>query len=157
MLRLKAVLFALVVPGLAQAQSQPPAWPSRPITFVVPNPAGSATDLVARVIAKDLTARLGQPVIIENRPGADGTIGVRQVVRSTPDGYTFSFGSPSAYAAAPYVYTNLAYDPLKDLVPISMAGRPPYRFAVYPGLGVKNILELVSLAKSKPGELNYSS
>src|SRR3954463_2116636 len=82
--------------GTAQAQAQP-AWPTRPVTFVVPNPAGSATDLVARVIAKDLTARLGQPFIIENRPGADGTIGVRQVALSTPDGYTISFGSPSAY------------------------------------------------------------
>ena len=124
---------------------------------MVPNPAGSATDLVARVIARDLDRRLGQPVIIENRPGADGTIGVRQVVKSAPDGYTLSFGSPSAYAAAPYVYTNLAYDPTKDLVPISMVGRTPYAFAVYPGLGVKNILELVALAKAKPGTLNYSS
>ena len=89
-----AFLPALVLPGPVQAQA--PAWPSRPITWVVPNPAGSATDLVARVVARDLTARLGQPIVIENRPGADGTIGVRQVVRSVPDGYTFSFGSPSA-------------------------------------------------------------
>jgi tripartite-type tricarboxylate transporter receptor subunit TctC len=127
------------------------------VTFVVPNPAGSATDLVARVVARDLSQRIGQPVIIENRPGADGTIGVRQVVKSAPDGYTISFGSPSAFAAAPYVYTNLAYDPMKDLVPISMVGRTPYAFAIYPGLGVKNILELVALAKAKPGQFNYSS
>jgi tripartite-type tricarboxylate transporter receptor subunit TctC len=157
MLRFSALLLAVIFPGFAQAQPAASAWPTRPITFIVPNPAGSATDLVARVIARDLTSRLGQSVIIENRPGADGTIGVRQVVRSPPDGYTFSFGSPSAYAAAPYVYTNLAYDPTKDLAPVSMVGRTPYGFAVYPGLGVKNILELVALAKSKPGELNYSS
>jgi tripartite-type tricarboxylate transporter receptor subunit TctC len=152
-----ATLSLLLTVHIAHAQPAGSAWPTRPVTFVVPNPAGSATDLVARVIARDLSQRLGQPVIIENRPGADGTIGVRQVVKSAPDGYTISFGSPSAYAAAPYVYTNLAYDPVKDLVPISMVGRTPYAFAVYPGLGVKNILELVALAKSKPGQLNYSS
>src|SRR5215467_1902968 len=157
MLRLNAVLLAIVVPSLAQAQSQPTPWPSRPVTLVVPNPAGSATDLVARVIARDLTARLGQPIVIENRPGADGTIGVRQVVRSAPDGYTFSFGTPSAYAAAPYVYTNLSYDPVKDLAPVSMVGRTPYAFVAYPGLGVNNIRELVTYAKARPGKLNYSS
>jgi tripartite-type tricarboxylate transporter receptor subunit TctC len=141
----------------AQQSSTLAAWPVRPVTFVVPFPAGSATDLIARVVARDLGSRIGQSVIIENRPGADGTIGVRQVARSAPDGYTFSFGSPSAYAAAPYVYSNLAYDPTKDLVPVSMVGRTPYAFAVYPGLGVTDVLGLVSLAKAKPGQLNYSS
>lgn len=150
--------FVLSICGASAQQSAPPAaWPVRPVTFVVPFPAGSATDLIARVVARDLSGRIGQPVIIENRPGADGTIGVRQVARSAPDGYTFSFGSPSAYAAAPYVYTNLAYDPTKDLVPVSMVGRTPYAFAVYPDLGVTDILGLVALAKSKPGQLNYSS
>lgn len=158
MLRSVAVMLSLMlVAGVAHAQPSAAAWPTRPVTFVVPNPAGSATDLVARVVARDLSARIGQPVIIENRPGADGTIGVRQVVKSAPDGYTIAFGSPSAFAAAPYVYTNLAYDPMKDLVPISMVGRTPYAFAAYPGLGVKNILELVALAKAKPGQFNYSS
>src|SRR5262249_27120492 len=71
--------------------------------------------------------------------------------------YTISFGSPSAYAAAPYVYTNLAYDPVKDLVPISMVGRTPYAFAVYPGLGAKDVMDFVRLAKAKPGTFNYSS
>jgi tripartite-type tricarboxylate transporter receptor subunit TctC len=158
MLRSIAVLLALLpIVSVAHAQPSGAAWPTRPVTFVVPNPPGSATDLVARVVARDLSPRLGQPVIIENRPGADGTIGVRQVARSPADGYTISFGTPSAFAAAPYVYTNLAYDPMKDLVPISMVGRTPYAFAVYPGLGVKNIIELVAAAKSKPGQFNYSS
>src|SRR5262245_8748498 len=155
MFRLIASLLVLVVPGLALVQMA--AWHSRPTTMVVPNPAGSASDLVARAVARDLDARLGQPIVIENRPGADGTIGVRQVVRSAPDGYTLSFGTPSAYAAAPYVYSNLSYDPVKDLAPVSIVGRTPYVFAVYPGLGVKNILELVAYAKARPGKLNYSS
>ena len=98
------LVFVLSICAASAQQSAPPAaWPVRSVTFVVPFPAGSATDLIARVVARDLSGRIGQPVIIENRPGADGTIGVRQVARSAPDGYTFSFGSPSAYAAAPYV------------------------------------------------------
>lgn len=151
------VLSFVIVSGVAHSQSAASLWPTRPVSIVVPNPAGSAADFVARVIARDLTSRLGQPVIIENRPGAGGTIGTRQVARAAPDGYTLSFGSPSPYAAAPYVYTNLAYDPIKDFAPISMVGRSPYAFVVYPGLGVKNVLELVALAKLKPGTLNYSS
>jgi len=94
---------------------------------------------------------------VENRPGASGAVGSEAVSRSTPDGYTFSFASPSAYAAAPYVYTNLAYDPTKDLLPVSVVGRTPYAFAVSPDLGVNDVLGLVALAKSKPGQLNYSS
>src|SRR3954470_3293933 len=137
-------LFLSAGPALAQQSASPATWPVRSVTFVVPFPAGSATDLIARVVARDLSGRIGQPVIIENRPGADGTIGVRQVARSAPDGYTFSFGSPSAYAAAPYVYTNLAYDPTKDLAPVSVVGRTPYAFAVYPKLGVKDVLGLVA-------------
>src|SRR3954453_11471306 len=95
-------------------------------------------------LQRSAAARLRTFKGIENRPGADGTIGVRQVARSAPDGYTFSFGSPSAYAAAPYVYTNLAYDATKDLVPVSMVGRTPYAFAVSPDLGVKDVLGLVA-------------
>jgi tripartite-type tricarboxylate transporter receptor subunit TctC len=147
----------LAAAGLARAQPAAAPWPSRPVTFVVPFPAGSATDLVARVIARDLGPRLGQSVIIENRAGADGTIGTRAVAKAAPDGYTLSFATPSAYAAAPYVYVNLAYDPTRDLVPVTMIGRTPYVLAVYPGLGVKNVKELVARAKDKPGSLNYSS
>jgi tripartite-type tricarboxylate transporter receptor subunit TctC len=160
-MQMPITIFFVFTLSICAASAQQPGlaagWPVRPVTFVVPFPAGSATDLIARVVARDLSGRIGQPVIIENRPGADGTIGVRQVARSAPDGYTFSFASPSAYAAAPYVYTNLAYDPTKDLAPVSMVGRTPYAFAVYPDLGVTNILGLVALAKSKPGQLNYSS
>ena len=127
------------------------------MTLIVPNPAGSSNDIVARIIGRDLSTRIGQPVIIENRPGADGTIAVRQVVRAASDGYTFSFGSSTSYAGVPYLYINPPYDPLKDLAPVSIVGRSPYVFAVYPGLGVKTIGDLVTLAKSKPGQLNYSS
>jgi tripartite-type tricarboxylate transporter receptor subunit TctC len=151
------VLSLLMLSGSARAQQDAASWPTRPVPFIVPSLAGSATDVLARVVARTLTDRLGRPVIIENRPGADGTIGTRQVVRATPDGYTFLFSPPTALSAAPYFYASLPYDPTKDLLPVSMVGRTPYAFAVYPGLGVRNLLELVALAKSKPGELNYSS
>src|SRR5438046_1479348 len=111
---LRSIALALLLSLAAGAVKAQPAWPTRPVTFVVPNPAGSATDLVARVVARDLGSRIGQPVIIENRPGADGTLGARQVAKSPPDGYTLSFGTPSAYTAALFVYANAGYDPTKD-------------------------------------------
>ena len=158
LLKTIAALMLLLAPMSAVcAQSGSSAWPTRPLTVIVPNPAGSSNDIIARIVGRDLSARLGQPVIIENRPGADGTIGVRQVVRAAPDGYTLSFGSSTAYAGVPYLYTSPPYDPLKDLAPISIVGRSPYVFAVFPGLGVKSVAELVELAKTKPGQLNYSS
>lgn len=151
------VISLLAFIPTADAQTTSSAWPTRPVTVIVPNPAGSSNDIIARIVGRDLSARIGQPVIIENRPGADGTIGVRQVVRAAPDGYTLSFGSSTAYAGVPYLYNNPPYDPLKDLAPVSIVGRSPYVFAVFPGLGVKSVTDLVELAKKRPGQLNYSS
>lgn len=133
------------------------AWPTRTITLLVPYPAGSATDIAARILVQELGPRLGKPIVIENRPGADATIGTRAVARAAPDGYTLALGTPSAYVSAPVLYANVGYDPARDFAPISLVGRTPYVFAVYPGLGVKTISELVALAKSKPGALNFSS
>ncbi len=133
------------------------AWPSHPVTMIVPYPAGSATDIIARIISHSLGERLGQPVIVEDRPGADATVGTRAVARAAPDGYTLAFGSPSAYVSAPILYPDLAYDPVKDFAPVALVGQTPYVLAVYPGLHVKTVLDLVALAKSKPGILNYSS
>jgi tripartite-type tricarboxylate transporter receptor subunit TctC len=151
------VLTLLLLPGPTRAQEDVSPWPVRPVTFIVPNLAGSATDVLARVLARSLSERLGRAFIIETRPGADGTLGTRQAVKAASDGYTFLFSPPTALSAAPYFYASLPYDPTKDLVPVAMVGRTPYAFAVYPGLGVNNMLELVALAKSKPGQLNYSS
>ena len=152
---LAMVMTASVTVSDAQTSSEP--WPTRPLTLIVPNPAGSSNDIIARIVGRDLSTRLGQPVIVENRPGADGTIGVRQVVRAAPDGYTFSFGSSTAYAGVPYLYLNPPYDPLKDLAPISIVGRSPYVFVVSPSLEAKSVADVVALAKAKPGHLNYSS
>ena len=140
-------------PAVAQAN-----WPERPVTYVIPFPAGSATDVVARIVGREMSKRFGQPVIIENRAGGDGINGTRLAARSDPDGYTVTIGTPSSYAAAPTVHAgSLPYDPVKDFTPISLIGRTPYLLAVSPKLRVKNVEELVALAKSKPGALNYSS
>jgi tripartite-type tricarboxylate transporter receptor subunit TctC len=158
LMRCLALFCALMLPGSAFAQpAADTPWPMRPVTVIVPYPAGSATDIIARIVGRGLGERLGQPIVIEDRPGADGTIGTRAVAKAVPDGYTLAFGTPSAYVSAPTLYPNLAYDPVKDFAPISLAGRTPYVFAAYPGLGVKSVLELVALARAKPGELNYSS
>ena len=159
MFRSVLCLFALMLAAAASAQPAAPdqAWPTRVVTVIVPYPAGSATDIIARILSHGLGERLGQPVVVENRPGADATIGTRAVAKAAPDGYTLAFGTPSAYVSAPSLYANLAYNPVKDFAPVALAGRTPYVLAVYPGLGVKSLGELIALAKSKPGELNYSS
>jgi tripartite-type tricarboxylate transporter receptor subunit TctC len=144
---------AASTPGLTQS-----TWPDRPLTVIIPFPAGSATDVVARILGAEMSKRMGQPVIVENRAGGDGINGTRAAARSEPDGYTVTIGTPSSYAAAPTVHAGtLPYDPVKDFAPISLIGRTPYLLAAYPGLGVKSVAELVTLAKSKPGALNYSS
>jgi tripartite-type tricarboxylate transporter receptor subunit TctC len=143
----------MVVPATAQTD-----WPSRPITIIVPSTAGSATDVVTRMIAREMSKRLGQPIVIENRAGGDGVIGTKMAVRSVPDGYTLTLGANSSYIGAPIFADGVPpYDPTKDLQPISLVGRSPYLLVVYPGLGVSSVDELVKLAKSKPGVLNYSS
>ncbi len=151
------LLTGFVFAAHAQDGREPSKWPQKPITIIVPFPAGSATDSVTRVIANGLGPRLGQPLVIENRPGADSTLGTRAVAKATPDGYTLALGSPSGYIAAPLLNSNAGYDPVKDFAPVSLIGRTPYVLVVSPELGVKNVKELIALAKSKPGVLNYSS
>lgn len=145
--------IASTCPSQAQAN-----WPERPVTVIIPFPAGSATDVVARILVRDMSQRLGQPMVIENRAGGDGINGTRVAARSDPDGYTVTIGTPSSYAAAPTVHAGtLPYDPVKDFMPISLVGRTPYLLAVSPKLAVKTVDELVTRAKANPGKLNYSS
>jgi tripartite-type tricarboxylate transporter receptor subunit TctC len=144
-------LVALVPCAIAQGD-----YPSRTIRIVVPFTPGSVTDIMARSVSERLSASLGQPVIVENRPGAGGTIGTAVVAKAPPDGYTLAVVS-AGYAVTPVIYDNLPYDPAKDLAGvIPLANLPSVLFAS-PTLGVKSVRELVELAKSKPGALNYPS
>jgi tripartite-type tricarboxylate transporter receptor subunit TctC len=146
-----ALLCAL--PGGATAQ----AWPDRPIKFVVAAPAGSSIDVLARAIGDKLKDKLGQPVVVDNRPAAGGTAATDLVAKSAPDGYTMlmSFNGPLAFA--PYLYSQLPYNPQKDLAPIVITSSQPNVLAVTASLPVRSVRELVDYAKTNPGKLSYAS
>lgn len=147
------VLAAPGLAGLARAQ----AWPAKPITFVVPFPAGGGTDLVVRAMQAKLQAELGVPVVVDNRSGAGGTVGTGTAARAAPDGYTLVVTTTSTVAAALAVYPKLGYDPVKDLKHITFLGVSPYILAVPAGLDVKNLREFIAYAKARKGQLNYAS
>ena len=150
---LTSLLFIALAPGLAAAQS----YPAKPVRLLVVFPAGGGADLIGRLLAQKLTERLGQQVVVENRPGAGGTIGTEAAVRAAPDGYTLVLGSPSDLAINPALYRRLSYDPVKELAPIAIFASTPLVLVVHPSLPVKNVKELVALAKARPGQINYGS
>ena len=149
MLRLcvAAALLAAVTIIAKAAQAQ--EWPSRPVRIIVPFPAGGSTDVAARPIAQYLTQAIGQQVYVENKPGANGVIGIEAAAKSSPDGYTVLVGS-DAVASNPHVY-RMNIDPLKDLIPIIQLSRQPMVLAVHPSLGVTSLASLIALAKQQPG------
>ena len=130
-------------------------YPAKPVKIIVAFPPGAVTDTTARLIAPRLTAALGQPVIVENKPGASGIIGTEAALRAPPDGYTLTMLS-SAYATAPALH-RLNFDPIGDVTPIIQISRQPFLVTVTPSLPVKNVQELVALAKASPGKLNFAS
>lgn len=149
---LAALAAALFVAGGAGAQG----YPEKPVTMVVPFPAGGAVDPVARVLANRMSELLKQPVVILNRPGAGGNIGAETVARAAPDGYTVLFGSTSL-SIGPALYAKLGYDLVKDLVPVSLVITSPNILVVHPSLPVTSVKQLVALAKAKPGQLTSAS
>lgn len=149
-----AALLAAGVAAPAAAQSD---WPSRPIRIVVPFAAGGTTDIVARVIAEQLSPVLKQPVVVENKAGAGGNVGAAEVAKAAPDGYTFLMGTPGTQAINQFLYPKMPYDTAKDLIPVSYVVRVPNVLVVPASLGVKTIDELLALARSKPGRLTYGS
>lgn len=150
-------LLLLTLPGIDDARAQAQTWPVRPLRLFVGFPPGTSTDVVARIVANALSPRIGQPVIVENRSGASGTIAANLAAKAAPDGHSLLIGTPSSLASAPHVFINLPYDPLKDFAPVSLIGNSYYVLVVAPQTGVKTIKELVALAKAKPGQLNYAS
>ena len=146
------LLAALLFIGAAGAQT----YPSRPIKIIVPFTPGSATDVMARIVSERLNAAWGQPVIVDNRPGAGGTIGIRETARAEPDGYTLVLVS-SGHAVNHVLYKDLGYDSLNDLSAVAMLGSLPSVLIVPPSLGVNSVKELVAMLKAKPGQLNYAT
>lgn len=153
MKRIIALTLAALFTAGAAAQG---AFPSKPVKLVVPFTAGSGTDIIARTIGDAMSRGLGQPVIVENRPGAGGTIGAAQVARSEPDGHTILIHS-SGHALNPALYTSLPYDTLKDLTGVTPLAALPNVMVVSPAKGWKNVGDVLAAAKARPGQLNYAS
>lgn len=152
-------LLALVLAGsaaLAAPLAQADTWPSKPVKILFGFPAGSATDVIARTVGQKLSDKWGQPVVIENRPGAGGNLGSELAARAPADGYTIFFGTV-ANAISVSLYSKLNYDYLKDFTPITLVATTPLVLVANPSSPVKNVAELVAHAKSNPGKLNFGS
>lgn len=152
----RAILVTLATTGLARgARAQ--AWPARPIRMIVAFGAGSGSDIRARLIGERMAADLGQPVVIDNRGGANGFLAAEAVARARPDGYTLLFTSNSTHAANPALFRRLPYDPIVDFEPVAMVGETPLIIVVNNDLPVRDLAGLVAYAKANPGRLNYAS
>jgi tripartite-type tricarboxylate transporter receptor subunit TctC len=145
-------LCLIAAAGAAGAQE----YPVKPIRVIVPFPAGGGSDTIARVLAQRLSGALGQTVVTDNRAGASGNIAAELAAKAVPDGYTLLFGN-SSLSISPAVFQKLPYDPVRDLMPISMVSSYPFVLVVHPSLPVKSVKELIALARAKPDALSYSS
>ncbi len=133
------------------------AWPSKPIRYIVPFAAGGTTDLLGRMLGAKLAEALGQPVVVENRPGAAGALGVEMLAKSAPDGYTIGGGTVSSHGINVTLYPKLPYDPVKDFAPITMLATLPNMLVVHPSLGVNSVQELLALLKANPNKHSFGS
>ncbi len=156
--RIALVALTMLLSAASQSSAQPSTfdWPTRAVTLVIPFPPGGPTDLIGRVLAKQLTAQLGQSVVVENKAGANGNIGGQAVANAKPDGYTALYNT-SSLALSPSLYKNLNYSPTKDLTPVSSTAIVPLMLLVNNKLPVNTIEEFVAYAKKNPGKLSYSS
>jgi tripartite-type tricarboxylate transporter receptor subunit TctC len=145
---------ATLIAGVADAQAQ--AYPTRPIRMISPFPPGGPTDLVGRLVSQRLGENIGQPIVIESRPGASGNVGLEAAARSPADGYTIVLSSP-VIALSPLMYSKLNYDPNKELTPIALVGAVRNVLVVHPSVPARNLKELVQIARKSPGRLNYGS
>jgi len=148
-----AAVLSVAAVGAVQAQG----YPNKPVRLIVPYPAGGTTDIIARVAAQQLSERLKQPFVVENKAGANGAIGSVEVARAPADGYTLLMGTASTHGINSAVYKSLPYDAVKDFAPVTIVASTPNIIAVHPSVPAKNLQELLALAKAQPGKLNYGS
>src|SRR5262245_28731371 len=146
-----AVALVAVVPAFAQS------WPSQPVKMIIPWPPGGGNDVLGRKLGEGLAATLGQPVVVENRAGANGMIGAEAVARAAPDGYTIMFHSVTTHAINPTFYPKIAYDTLSDFAPVTLIGEAAHVLVANPAFPAKTLKELVEMAKEKPGTISYAS
>lgn len=146
-----AVLLLCATSAFAQT------YPTKPIRIIIAQAPGSASDVITRTVANKMQEGLGQPVVVEAKPGAGGALGSEAAARATPDGYTLIMATNSTHGSNPATYAKLPYDPINDFTPISMVASVPYVLIVNPSLAVKNVQDLVAMAKAQPGKMNYAS
>jgi tripartite-type tricarboxylate transporter receptor subunit TctC len=144
-------MLAAAGPGLAQP------YPARPIKIIVPTPAGGPVDVIARLVGNYLGSTIGQPVVIDNRPGAGNTIGSKEAAQAEPDGYTLLYSSASGLVFAPMLQKNVGYDPVTSYAPVALVAQSTSILVVHPSVPVKTVQELVAYAKANPGKVNFSS
>ena len=149
--------LAMLGMGVAADPARAQAWPSRPISYVVPFTPGGTTDTIGRTLAQGLAAPLGQPVVVDNKPGAAGAVGAGFVAKAKPDGYTLLGGTISTHAINASLYKDLPYDPLKDFEPITLVGFIPNALYVNPNLGVNSVADLIALLKKDPNKRTFAS
>jgi tripartite-type tricarboxylate transporter receptor subunit TctC len=147
----------LLLAGLASVGVQAQSYPSKPVRLIVGFAAGGPSDIVARIVAQQLTERLGRPVVVENRAGATGMIGAELVAKAPPDGHALYLASQTTHAVAPYMYAKAPYDPIRDFTTVSLVAHNPLLVVTHPSLNVKSVKELIALAKARPGDLNFAT
>ena len=153
----RGILGGLLAAGASDAKVRAADWPTRPVTWVVPFPAGGATDIFARIVAERLAATLGQPFVVDNRPGAGGSIGSDAVAKAPGDGYTLLMATSSTHSIAPSLNSKLPYNVERDFAPVSLVAITPTLLVIHNGTPAQTVAELIALAKAKPGDLTFSS
>ena len=154
---MKKILFIVLMSAVAVPTLFAQGFPVKPIRFIVPYPPGGGTDFLSRTLAARVGEALGQQIVIENRPGAQGNIGTGNLAKSPPDGYTIGLSYIGTFAINPWIYKDVGYDALKDFAHVTLASVQPYVIVVNPGVPVKNLKELAALAKSRPDRLTFAS
>ncbi|MBI3371027.1 MAG: tripartite tricarboxylate transporter substrate binding protein [Betaproteobacteria bacterium] len=157
MRRLLVFIAGLALSSLAPPPASAQSYPAKPIRLIVPWAPGGTTDILGRIIGQKMSENWGQPVVIDNRGGAAGNIGSEAAARSPADGYTLLLGTMSTHAMNQFLYARMSYDPVNDLAPISLVANVATVLVVHPSLPVKNVNELIALAKARPGQLNFAS
>ena len=154
---MKNFLLALCLALASSTGLAADTWPAKPVRIIVPFPPGSSPDLIARMLTDKLAQALGQPVIVENKPGAGGNIGTGMVAKAEPDGYTLGLSIPGPLAVNTVLYKRMEYDPFTELAPVTLVALSPNVLIVNPSLGVNSVKEFIDYAKARPGKLNYGS
>ena len=153
--KLLAVLATVLI--LAQSFAHAQAWPTKPVKWILSQPAGSGPDVMSRYVAEQLSKAIGQPIVIENRPGGQNVIGAQAAAKSAPDGYTFYYGTTAAIVSNVYTFKNLPYDPQKEFIPVAMVGKSPFLIAASPSANIRTLADALALARAQPDKVSIGT